>query len=490
MQFPSRFFKKSAKLWSQLNLSSLRLRLTVGIAAFSALGLGSVDIWTSWKMQQLLIDSHKHSIEQIAKRFPQDVEVYSEMLSIDIGLQKAVDNLTTTNTLIWVKRPDGTISAQSKVMNDLLLSGQNEQNNNTIAALTSLTDMPSKPLVYQLNGHYWVVCSSPLEIKSQMLGKLYVVEDITSEQTMFFEIVRNLGIASLVSILSMLGAIAFYVNRALQPLRLFSQLAGTISASDLGQARLQLDRAPSEVKELAQTFNTMLSRLWESWEQQRQFVSNISHELRTPLTIVSGYLQSLQRRSANLTESQREALTIASLETERIIRLLGDLLNLARADNKSMLFKCEPFVLDDLVADVAGMAQQFSNRQMVTDGRNFPTEVIADRNYLKQVLLNLIDNAVKYSASDTPVTLKFHSQGEQVIIQVCDFGCGIPLQQQTRIFERFYRVDEARTSSTDGYGLGLSIVKTFVEGMGGTVSVHSQLGEGSTFTITLPGARS
>jgi hypothetical protein len=102
------------------------------------------------------------------------------------------------------------------------------------------------------------------------------------------------------------------------------------------------------------------------------------------------------------------------------------------------------------------------------------------------VLLNLINNAVKYSDANTPITVKLTQQGEEAIIQVCDQGYGIPLQHQSRIFERFYRVDEARTASTGGCGLGLSIVKTLVEGMGGSVSVRSRLGEGSVFTITLP----
>jgi hypothetical protein len=230
----------------------------------------------------------------------------------------------------------------------------------------------------------------------------------------------------------------------------------------------------------------MLARLSESWEQQRQFVSNVSHELRTPLTIVHGYLQSVLRRGTNLTEPQREALETAGSEAERIIRLLQDLLDLARADSGHMHFHIESLVLNDLVATVAGMAEQYNNRPIVIEAVPSAISVRADRNCLKQVLLNLIDNAVKFSDPSQPVTLKLDQLGEQAIIQVCDRGLGIPLQHQTRIFERFYRMDEARARSTGSYGLGLSIVKTLVDGMGSNVTVRSKLGEGSTFTVTLP----
>lgn len=233
----------------------------------------------------------------------------------------------------------------------------------------------------------------------------------------------------------------------------------------------------------------MLSRLSQSWEQERQFVSNVSHELRTPLTIVHGYLQSVLRRQNNLTEIQREALETAASEAERTIRLLQDLLDLARADSGHLHLRIEPCVVNDLVTEVVTMAEKYTQRRIIIESENGSIEVKADYNRLKQVLINLIDNAVKYSEPDTTVIVKLYQQEESAIIQILDKGYGIPLQHQARIFERFYRVDEARTSSTGGCGLGLSIVKTLVEGMDGSVTVRSRLSEGSVFTITLPAYR-
>jgi heavy metal sensor kinase len=456
----------------------LRVRLTIGVAAVSALGLGSLAIWTSWKMQHILIDSHKENIEQIATRFPVYVQFHREIMPSETGLQKAINKLTTTNTLLWIKNPGNKIVAKSTIGN--LLS------DSTATKLMSLADMPTKPQVYKINQRYFLLYCNRLLVEDKVLGNLFVVQDITYEQRMFETMLKSLTIASILTIMIICIAIAFYIKHSLQPLRQLSQMTEVISAEDLPEAHLYIDNAPSEVKELAQTFNMVLSRLSQSWEQERQFVSNVSHELRTPLTIVHGYLQSVLRRQNNLTEIQREALETAASEAERTIRLLQDLLDLARADSGHLHLRIEPCVVNDLVAEVVTMAEKYTQRRIIIESENGSIEVKADYNRLKQVLINLVDNAVKYSQPDTTVIVKLYQQEESAIIQIRDKGYGIPLQHQSRIFERFYRVDEARTSSTGGCGLGLSIVKTLVEGMDGSVTVRSHLSEGSVFTITLP----
>lgn len=471
----SNLFNAIAQAWKRTDPSSLQFRLTAGVVAFSVLGLGSVAFWTSWKLQQILIDSHKQNVLDIVERFPEDVEVYSKMMPVQVALQTVINNRTTPNVFLWVSRPDGTIAAQSTSL---------RQQNEITTALLSLSGL-IKPQVYQVSGHYLVLCGAPLSVQGTTVNKLYLAQDITRDQTMFVSLVQSLSIVTVLSVLGLLLAISIYVRRSLQPLRQISQMAGTISAEDLAEARLQLERAPSEVKELTQTLNMTLSRLSSAWEQQRQFVSNVSHELRTPLTLVDGYLQSILRRGVNLTEAQREALEVASVEAKRTIRLLQDLLDLARADSGHLYFHFESFVLNDLVVEVVGMAEQFSNRTITIEG-TLPIQVMADRDSLKQVLINLIDNAMNYSDPGTLIAVKIEQTADQALVQVSDRGLGIPLQQQTRIFERFYRVDEARSRSTGGSGLGLAIVKTLIEGMGGSVTVRSRPGEGSIFTITLP----
>lgn len=470
--------KQIKQVWRNIDPLSLQLRLTIGIGGFSALVLGSLATWTSWKMQQILIDSHKHNIEQIAKRLPRDVQLYSEIMQPETGLIKAINNLANTNILLWLKSRDSKILVKSAAL-DLL-------SNSTVAELMSLTKMPIKPQIYKVNQSYFVLCGHSVHVQGKLLGELFVVQDITREQTMFMGMVQSLAIISVLAIVVLTAAIAFYIKRSLQPLRQLNQMTSVISAEDLGQAQLYLDNAPSEVKELAQTLNMLLSRLSQSWEQEREFVSNVSHELRTPLTIVHGYLQSVLRRQNNLTQIQQEALETAASEAERTIRLLQDLLDLARADSGYLYFQMKSYVLNDLVEEVVVMAQKYSDRVITIESTAYPIEIKTDYSRLKQVLLNLLDNAIKYSEENTPIIFKLNQLQDKAILQVCDNGYGIPLQHQARIFERFYRIDESRTHATGGCGLGLSIVKTLVEGMGGSVSVQSKLGEGSMFTISFP----
>ena len=463
------------KFWKICDPASLKVRLTSGIAAVSVIGLGGLAMWTSMRMQHILVSTHKENIQYIAERFPMDVEVYSEMISLPEGAQRAIDSLSTDNILLWVKNPQQQLTAKSEALAKEEIG----------KILLPVKNIPPIPQVRDLNGRYWLMCATPLRVQNVNLGKLYIAQDITNDQIMFLSLIRSLSIATLVTIAMMTIIIAIYINRSLQPLKRISQLTSTISADQLPQAHIHLEKAPSEVKELAETFDQMLIRLAESWEGQRQLLSNVSHELRTPLTIISGYIQSILRRGNNLSEIQKEALNTAASEAERTVQLLQDLLDLARADSGRMHFQLEKIILNNLIHEIVEMAKQYSDR---TINIKLPKDIItiqADSNRLKQVLLNLIDNAVKYSEAETPIDIKIKQQENRAIIQVCDRGIGMSLQQQGRIFERFYRVDEARNRA-GGTGLGLSIVKTLVEGMGGNISVVSQVDKGSIFTISFP----
>ena len=478
MAFRNRWRPIFTQVHRQLDPRSLRVGLTFGIATVSAVAMSSVALWMSWKMQHLLVLTHKQTVGYIVERFPQDVERYSAGQSAMEGLQPAIDGLSADNLLLWIDDSQGEILAQS-----MALKGRSDDTREQLMRLPANHLIPQ---VYHINNRYYLLCSLPLNVKGMNMGQLYVAQDITEDQSMFVGTIRSLSAASLLAIVSMTVAIAFYVQRSLQPLRQLSGLAETISAEDLGRTRLLLDRAPTEVRELAQTCNTMLDRLSASWEQQRQFVGNVSHELRTPLTLVSGYLQSTLRRGSNLTEMQRDALGIASAEADRTIRLLEQLLELARADSGHLHFKLEPLSLNDVANEVVAMARQQGYRSISLADSTDDLVVKADRDRLKQVIINLIDNAVKYSDTDQPVTVSLDGKDGMAKIQVSDRGPGIALHHQARIFERFYRCDEDRSRATGGTGLGLSIVKTLTEGMAGKVTVRSTLGEGSTFTVFLP----
>ncbi len=263
-----------------------------------------------------------------------------------------------------------------------------------------------------------------------------------------------------------------------------SQVASQVSADDLGAARLELQQAPDEILGLATAFNEMTVRLSGAWEQQRQFVGNVSHELRTPLSVVLGYLQSLLRRGDNLSTHQQHALETAIAETDRTIRMLQDLLDLARADSGNLHFRQSPVFLNTLIAEVVEMSQKISKHPISVPTNSDDVVALADQDRLMQVLINLVDNAIKYSNS--PIELILEQTADRAIIHVQDRGIGIALEHQNRIFERFYRAEESSTRSRDGTGLGLAISKSLIEGMNGRITLRSKPNEGSIFTISLP----
>ncbi len=463
---------------SAVNPNSIQFRLTIGMVLVSILGIGSLTGWINWRMRQLLVESHKDNALMIAGRLGQDVDLYGETMSISQAMAMAIDYREQPDVAIWVTSPQGEILAQS----DTLSMGSWQINGFAQALLEQVSGKLGLGVI-RLQGRHLVTCSSPLEVNGQVMGELYVVDDITEDQETLSRITRTLAFSSLLAV--GLGAIAtaFYTRQSLAPIRKMNRLAANVSTDNLASTRLEFDRAPTEVQELAQACNMMISRLSAAWNQQRRFVSDVSHELRTPLTLVHGYLQSTLRRCNNLSSPQREGLEIAAAEADRTIRLLQDLLDLARADGGHLRFQIERQPLEAVVQEVLEMGQYVSDR---IHADLEPVEARVDRHRLKQVLINLMDNAMKYSNDDEPIRVGLKKIGDRAYIEVRDHGQGIPLADLTKIFDPFYRVDEDRSRATGGTGLGLSIVKTLVEGMNGTLKVQSKLGEGSVFTVSLP----
>ncbi len=507
----------------QWDLRSLQTRLTAVVTLISLVGLGSVTVWMHWKLQQVLITSQHEKLMLAADRLPRDIELYREMMSAEHGLKKAMERSDPT-LLLWVRQLNGQLLSQSptvKALMPMLPQPPPEQVTATAATpyqmLLSLPLNGLPPQLLQIQQMWVLVSAVPLRVDGLPPSILYVAKDVSRERAMVLDTTWRFSLFSGGLVVVMVTVVVGVVRRSLRPLRQMGQLAQTISAENLSHARLSLDQAPSEIAELSRAWDMMLQRLEEAWMQQRQFVAHVSHELRTPLAIVNGYLQSLLRRSDNLSEPQLEALSTAASETDRTVRLLRDLLELTRADRDYTPYRLEPLDLGDLVQEVADMAERFGDRAIVvesaedeadkpdqaktdtssqspSDANSAQTSVgvsihsivvKADRDRLRQVLINLVDNAVKYSTPPHPITLRLLQDGSWGIVQVCDRGLGIDFQHQTRIFEQFYRIPNPN-QTTPGSGLGLALVKTLVDGMHGSITVRSKPGEGSIFAVLLP----
>jgi two-component system phosphate regulon sensor histidine kinase PhoR len=219
---------------------------------------------------------------------------------------------------------------------------------------------------------------------------------------------------------------------------------------------------------------------------RRDFVANVSHELRTPLASIRAMAETLQDGAINDQSVAGRFVNIIVGEVERLTRILEDLLTLSRSESK--LPERSSFVLSDLIRDVVERFQSQADKagvQLNYEGP-LPLLVVANRDQVEQVLVNLLDNAIKYTSSEGRVDVTAAARSDQVVVHIADTGIGILSQDLPRLFERFYRVDKARSRQSGGTGLGLSIVKHIVETHGGKVMVESEYGRGSTFSFTLP----
>ena len=221
-----------------------------------------------------------------------------------------------------------------------------------------------------------------------------------------------------------------------------------------------------------------------------EFVANVSHELRTPLTAIQGYLETLLSGALDEPENARRFLEIVLRHSERLGRLLNDLTDLSNIELGKVVLRRELVHLDEVVDSVVGMIGPRAARSRVTVSADVPAElpaVAADRDRLAQILINLVDNAVKYTPEGGAVTVTARAAGDEVVeVAVADTGVGIPAADLPRITERFYRVDKARSRELGGTGLGLAIVKHLVLAHGGELRIESPQQQGTIVRFTLP----
>ncbi|MBI4796064.1 MAG: heavy metal sensor histidine kinase [Deltaproteobacteria bacterium] len=277
-----------------------------------------------------------------------------------------------------------------------------------------------------------------------------------------------------------------FARRALKPVDRMTQAARRISGEYLA-GRLQETGTGDELDRLAKTLNDMLVRLDDSFRQTRQFSADAAHELQTPLTILKGEIE-VALRSPRSPEEYRGVLNSSLEEIDRISSLVEGLLLLARADRGVLRLDLKPLELHELLEEVGAQMRLLAENQAVSldYGAMEPASIQGDREHFKRLLLNLIDNAIKYTPAGGRVTLSLRCDGKFAHLGISDTGMGLTQDEQKQIFNRFYRVAEARSQSGGGAGLGLSIAQSIAVAHGGRIEVESTPGQGSTFTVSLP----
>ncbi len=276
--------------------------------------------------------------------------------------------------------------------------------------------------------------------------------------------------------------VALWLSRgAFKPLQKVVNVAAEIQASDL-KRRIGARNQAEEVQQLADTFDAMLERLDTAFQEQRNFVMDVSHELRTPLTVLKGNID-VMLMDPNLDPDQREQYERMSSEVSRLIRLTGNLLYMASADAGREPER-RPVELDVVCLEVLRQSRDLKQGVKVSLGEEDEVRVLGDRDLLKQMVLNLVENAIKYTPPGGEVTLSLHKNGTNAELSVKDTGPGIPPEVLPNIFQRFYRGDQRGIMG--GTGLGLAIADRIARAHEGAISVESVVGEGALFVVRLP----
>ena len=310
----------------------------------------------------------------------------------------------------------------------------------------------------------------PLAELSDLLENLYII----------YLILVPIAVA-----VSAFGGLAL-AHKSLRPVDEITTRARRITAENLDQS-LPSRSVNDEIGRLILTINDMIRRLRDSFARVRQFSADASHELRTPLTIMRGEIE-LSLRSTKTPEEYRRVLESSLEEILRMTSITDNLLLLAKADQGLLRPDLSEVDLKTLVGELYEDSEALAERKkiVVTLAQNAPITLVGDRLRLRQLFLNLIDNAIKYTPEGGTVTLALEKQNGSAVFRVQDTGIGIPPGETDKIFDRFYRVDKARTRDLGGTGLGLSIAKWIAELHRGSISVISEVNRGSTFTVTLP----
>jgi len=298
-------------------------------------------------------------------------------------------------------------------------------------------------------------------------------------------LVRTLIIAVPLALALAAGGGIFLARRALKPVDKIAQTAQKIGEGDLSQ-RINVN-TKDELGRLAATLNEMIGRLEKAFQRQKQFTSDASHELRTPLAVIEAE-STLALQKERPPSDYRQSLEIVSREARQMSSLIDQLLTLARADAGKEQWNFAEVELGKLITNLSIDVEVLCQEKGLSFqlGQTQDLVVKGDEARLRELFMNLLDNAIRYTSAPGTISLSLRREGQMAVVAITDTGIGIPAEDIPFIFERFYRVDKSRSRAEGGSGLGLAICRHIVEAHGGKIEVESQVGAGSTFSVWLP----
>lgn len=456
---------------------SLRLRLTLANVALVAVSLLLFALVSYLALDRLGLREVDDTLQQRAESVLDSLRVRPEA-----GLViTPAEQFATQDTYVQVLGPSGSVISRSDNLGARSLPIDPTLVADNLAGRTGY-------ITTQVDGGRMRIYSAPSTLT--VGGRPIVIVQVGRLLTELDRTLANLraiyalGIASTLLVATLLSALI--IGRGLRPITEITAVVERIERAEDVSQRIVYEGPMDEVGRLAATFNGMLERLQRAFEAQQRFVADASHSLRTPLTAIQGNVELLLKGPPDPDE-QRVSLQAIRKETGRLSRVVSDLLLLAQAD-AGQSFQHTPVEMMTVVLDVYQQARPLADGVMVSLGHADIGLVAGDPDRLKEVVLNLTDNAIKYTPDGGRVTLSVYEDEDWVRVEIADTGQGIPAEHLPHIFERFYRVPgvKARVGRPAGTGLGLPIGQWIIESHGGQLTVDSQVGQGTTFTIWLP----
>jgi heavy metal sensor kinase len=464
-----------------VNTKSIRFRLTVSYAGLFTVLIGLFGVFIYLTLQQFLERNLRDTLAQQAQTIGETLVRDVAQNGDDYVIGEIDEHFAPriTGQFLRVTRPDGSVLYQSGIPH----SGD----------FDPMAISPQRPDGFRswreehpATGKELVVYAMPF---IDAVGKKYLIEagaPYEQVERVLDGLLLSLSIAFPVIVATAIGCGYLFMKNALQPLDEIVSTAEGITFRNLNE-RVPVPRTGDELEKLAASLNRMMARLEESFHHINRFSADASHEIRTPLAIIRGELENALQLASTSPE-MRDIIGSALEETERLSRIAEQLLEMSRLEAGEALEERTRFDLSDMTkTTVDQMRLLAEERQLALTFHGEPSlEVEGDKIRLKQIVVNLVDNAVKYTPTGGSISVSTFSADGRAVLEVSDTGIGIPADAQTQIFDRFYRVDKARSRQLGGTGLGLAIVKSICTVYGGTVSVSSIEGKGAVFRVELP----
>jgi len=457
---------------------SIRWRLAAGIVLAFVVTLAVIFVTVQFALQRILTDNLDDSLSNSADLMQARILLWGSLdnpnLDEDVQTYAAArENLEPFITVI--RDANGEVKARTEGVQPDSLSLTEEERARILtgAVLRKTLDLPGDK--------EYRVHASRVNLASGEVGIVQVArvtEGVVDPVNTLLVILIGEGVVATV----LAVAAAIWLSRgAVRPLQRVIDVAAEIQASDL-RRRIHARNQPAEVQKLADTFDAMLERLETAFREQQHFLMDVSHELRTPLTVLKGNID-VMLMDSGLPPDTRDTYERMSNEVSRLIRLTSNLLYMAGADAGREPEK-RPLELDVVCLEVLRQSRDLRHDVKLAMGQEDQVTVEGDRDQIKQMVLNLVENALKYTPAGGQVTLSVFRNGADAKVRVEDTGPGIPPDMLPHIFQRFYRGNHR--SMMGGTGLGLAIAERIARSHGGSIEVWSEVGKGSAFTVRLP----